>query len=108
MPHSRKDLNSCSTNFGAAVAIFLSREESFELLSDDAVEDGFFGSTREVFKRGALHGRGRYADFMLIASSNVSNQLQTHLREEARLFSDKTIVFSGVLPISSSRPAQNI
>ena len=51
--------------------------------------------------------RGRYAD-MPIASSNVSNQLQTHLREEARLFSDKTIVFSGDLPISSSRPAQNI
>jgi hypothetical protein len=53
--------------------------------------------------------RGRYADFMPIASSNVSSQLQTHLREEVRLFSDKTIALSGDLPISrSSRPAQNI
>ena len=45
--------------------------------------------------------RGRYADFMPIACRNVSNQLQTHLREEVQLFSDKTIALSGDLPIST-------
>jgi hypothetical protein len=38
-----------------AVAISLSREESFELAGDDAVKNGLFRPTREVFKRGALH-----------------------------------------------------
>src|SRR5262245_53665865 len=53
--------------------------------------------------------QGRYADMKPIASRNVSTQLQTHLREEVRLFSDKTIALSGDLSISrSSRPAQNI
>jgi hypothetical protein len=36
-------------------AMLLSREERFELFSDDVVQDSFVGFTREVFKRGAMH-----------------------------------------------------
>ena len=53
--------------------------------------------------------QGRYADLTPIASSNLSNQLQAHLRKEVRTFSDKTIGLSGDLTISrSSRSAQDI
>jgi hypothetical protein len=44
--------------------------------------------------------QGRYADLMPIASRNLSNPLQAHVRKQVRTCSDRTSAVSGNLTIS--------